>query len=320
MDQQILSGEALPAQKPIVDFVAVGKRFIEIHGIDKACEITGKSKALVAQWPSGAKNPTVEDLQALLTYDPDPLHAVMRLYEPMAAEGNRLAIVMVTNRQPHPATMESVLKLFDSTKMRFIRKTSNFLIRGRNQAAWAFLQSGCEWALWVDDDMVLPCGDAEWFRKATGSPKFPEAYAGLNTIGRLIYHKKTLVGGCYFNRVEGGKAQFNEAALSAEIDASVKHRGPSTEVCPTKWVATGCMLVHRSVYVDIVKKFPQIQISPEQERYLGYRYGFFDPIEPGMGEDVSFCRRADEAGHTPHVDFAVMPAHIGWHAYNYFNT
>ena len=303
----------------MIDLISVGKRFIERHGKDKACEVTGKSIAFVNSWESGAKNPTVEDVQKRLEFDPDPIHAVHPLYTNPEL-GKRLAILMVTNRSVQPATMESVMRLYDPAKMQFIRQTTNFLTRGRNQAAWKFLQSGCEWSLWVDDDMVLPCGDAAWFKSVCSAPTFPDTFAGLNTIGRLIYHKKTLIGGCYFNRTPTGKAQFNEAALNREMDNAVHVSGPRNELRPTKWVATGCMLVHRSVYEAIVKQNPEIQIDAEHERYLGYRYGFFDPLEPGMGEDVSFCLRAEKAGHTPHVDLAIMPAHIGQIAYNYFNT
>ena len=80
------------------------------------------------------------------------------------------------------------------------------------------------------------------------------------------------------------------------------------------------MLVHRSVYIDIAQQNPHIQLDAQHEQYLGYRYGFFDPLEPGMGEDVSFCLRAEKAGHQPFVDLAIMPSHIGQMAYNYFNT
>ena len=35
----------------------------------------------------------------------------------------------------------------------------------------------------------------------------------------------------------------------------------------------------------------------------------------GMGEDVQFCIRAAQAGHQPHVDFALRCGHIGWKIY-----
>lgn len=303
----------------MIDLLSVGKTFIAKHGKDKTCEVTGKTAAFVTQWEAGTKNPTVEDVQKMIEYDPDPIHAVKPLYETPEL-GKRLAILMVTNRAVQPATMESLIRLYEPAKMQFIRQTTNFLTRGRNQAAWKFLQSGCEWAFWVDDDMILPCGDAEWFKSVCSAPAFPDTFAGLNTIGRLLYHKKTLIGGCYFNRTPTGKAQFNEAALNREIDAMIHVAGPRNEIRATKWVANGCMLVHRSVYEDMAKNGIAVRLDEAHERYLGYRYGFFDPLEPGMGEDVSFCLRAEKAGHQAFVDLSVMPSHIGQMAYNYFNT
>lgn len=302
----------------MIDLTLIGKDFVTKHGSEKTQEVTGKNAAKVAQWETSAAQPTAEDLTKMLAYDPDPIHAVKPLYEKQDPAGSRLAILMVTNRAVQPATMESVMRLFESNKMQFIRQTTNFLTRGRNQAAHRFLQSGCEWSFWVDDDMILPCGDAAWFKQVTQAPNFPDTYAGLNTIGRLLHQKKNLIGGCYFTRNVTARAQFNEAALSTDIDRETRS-GPKSEVKATKWVANGCLLVHRSVYTDIAAKFPEIAL-PQDKQYLGYKYGFFDPLEPGMGEDVSFCLRAERAGHQPFVDLSVMPAHIGQFAFNYFNT
>lgn len=298
----------------------IARDFLKKHGSEVAATVTGATRAEAEAWEDGrAKQPKPAQLSAMLEYDPDPIHSVAPLYPKEDLLGNRLAILMPTNRDIKWQTMQSINKLFDSAKMQLHIQPTNFLIRGRNQLAWKFLQSKCEWSLWVDDDMVLPCGDAGWFKDASAAPTFPDAYAGLNAINALLRSGQKFVGGCYFHRQPGGKAQFNEAYTLAETNA-VAHHGPRNDVIATRWVGTGCLLVHRSVYVDIAQKGLADRVSADVEAQQQYRYGFFDPISSGIGEDVSFCDRASKAGHQPHVDFAVMPAHIGQSSYNYFNT
>lgn len=297
----------------------IARDFLKKHGPEKTSEVTGATVAEASAWDDGrSKGPSMKQLSAMLTFDPDPIHAVQPLYQPSSDEGGRLAILMPTNRDIKWQTMQSINRLFDSAKMRLIIQPTNFLVRGRNQLAWKFLQSDCEWSLWVDDDMCLPCGDARWFKAATAAPSFPDSYAGINAITRLLQTGKKMVGGCYFNRQPGGRGQFNEAYTLAESNA-IAHNGPRNDVLPTRWVGTGCLLVHRSVYLDIIKAKLVDQISSDEERVQEYRYGFFNPIGAN-GEDVSFCDRAHRAGHQPHVDFATMPAHIGQASYNFFNT
>jgi hypothetical protein len=40
---------------------------------------------------------------------------------------------------------------------------------------------------------------------------------------------------------------------------------------------------------------------------------FENPL--GSGEDVSFCLRAQAAGHTPHVDLGLRCGHVGNYVY-----
>lgn len=302
----------------MIKLTSIAKDFIQKHGEAFTVETTGAKLETVRAWAAGTAQPNAQQLEKLLDADPDPINTIKPLYEGGLKEGQRLAICMNTNRQVDWRTMQSILKLYESEKMQLILHPTNFLIRGRNQLAHRFLQTKCEWSLWVDDDMVLPCSDAAWFKHACQAPTFPDTYAGINAIGRLLHHGKTLVGGCYFDRIAGGKAQFNDAAASREINADVKN-GPRADLRPTKWVAAGCMLVHRSVFVDIATKGIASKLPDNQAQYLGYNYGFFDPISDGTGEDVSFCLRAEKAGHQPYVDLSVMPGHVGSHVYNYYS-
>jgi hypothetical protein len=203
--------------------------------------------------------------------------------------------------------------------------------------------------------MVVPWGNAAWFRAFT-SFNFDDRFAGLNTVDRLLSHNKTLVGALYFGRWAGGKPVYAEGADIAD-EAKLARRAPFDVCKPTRWVGTGCMLIHRSVYIDIEKKFPHLARHPDtgdDGNWFTPGHEFHNPFREalevlndsgaeqsrilkamqileaaerrsaqqgvGMGEDVSFCLRATEAGHTPHIDMGLVCGHIGSAVYGTANT
>lgn len=321
--------------------LGIGARFIEKHGFAKAVEVIGRNESVVRRWEGGME-PTVADLQRLLDFDPEliggsvsgkslPIAESIRAIDSVPPhyewpKGELLAICMPTSRTPEIATMKAILRLFERDKMEFIEQSSNFIIRARNQLAAKFLAGKCQWSFWIDDDIVLPCGDVQWFREVTGNPTFPMGFANINPITRLMSHNQKIIGGCYFSRWPTGRAQFNEAHVNNLVDRTA-HSGPANEIRPTRWIAAGCMLVHRDVFLDIIKtQGESIRVkNPDIRRSLGYEYRFFTPPfdheeMADNSEDVAFCIRAGQAGYTIYVDRAVYPGHIGKTVFGHHNT
>ena len=250
-------------------------------------------------------------------------------------------------RDVHPLTAFSVQQLADKRRTSAVLNWGDaFIVHTRNTIADHFLKSKADWMLTIDSDMVVPFGNADWFNSHTGF-KLPEPFCSFNAIDRLLSHNKTLVGALYFMRWPGGKAIFaegNQPEVSREI-----RRGPQNAIRPTKWVGTGCMLIHRSVFEDIEKKFP---VLARKENGLGGQwftssehnllasvvethamlgngpmtgekalraYGMLEAAllearsvsNLGAGEDVIFCRRASQVGHQPYVDLGLLCGHIG---------
>ncbi len=231
-----------------------------------------------------------------------------------------------------------------------------YVIHSRNRIADAFLKSPFEWALMVDDDMLIPMGDANWYNAHTGF-NLPPHYAGMNTLNRLLSHQKTVVGGLYFGRQPHGKPMYCEGANNPE-EAVFARKAPHDIVKPTRWIATGCLLVHRTVFEDIEKKFPLLSrlnnsgkgqwFTPseatltravddtlkalsagEMNGEMAYkaRQILSDGMalarresSLGMGEDVAFCRRAAMSGHQPHVDLGLVCGHLGFYCFGPRNT
>jgi hypothetical protein len=143
-----------------------------------------------------------------------------------------------------------------------------FVAHTRNTLADLFLQTDLEWMLTVDSDMVLPFGNSEWFNNFT-SMNLPKPFCDFHALDRLLSHGKTLVGALYFGRWRNGAAMFNEGYRDKTIHAYLR-KGPYDEIRPTRWVGTGCMLIHRSVFIDIEKKFPHLARKKTES---GMRHG-----------------------------------------------
>jgi hypothetical protein len=242
-------------------------------------------------------------------------------------KGERLAILLPTNRNPELELLSFFSAIFERDKMVFVPSRMNYLIRNRNQLAETFLYgTNCPWSLWLDDDAVPPWGDVQAFRNLVHNPNFPEDFIKLNVIYRLVGSGKKFIGGCYFGRHPGGRAQYAEA-IASNISDQAAHAGPRNLIQATNWIGMGGpTLVHRSVYEDIMRTQPEGNIqNPALARLLGYRYKFFsqtaaDTDESENSEDKNFCVRATRAGHQIFVDHAVMPAHVGRMGFSFLNT
>lgn len=182
------------------------------------------------------------------------------------------------------------------------RGRDSMIARSRNHLAKRFYNSGATWSIWFDSDMAFPMGHAGIYSTLTGMKNLPENLASLNTIERLISHGKTMMGGCYWDRNGSGKLIAGGMPIMAPI--------PSDRIIPMGFVGTGCLAVHRQVYVDILAKFPEV-LSADS---LGNESGFFTPIQTPqrmLGEDESFAKRATDSGHPTYLDLGLICGHVG---------
>lgn len=267
--------------------------------------------------------------------------------------GKKILVGLPWQKITNPVTAFCVSRLVDSRRCACTLNFGDaFVAHTRNSIGDTFLASDLEWLLMVDDDMVLPIGSAEVFRAYTGFD-FPEKFMSMHVIDRLMSHGKTLVGALYFGRQSlGSPAVFNEAAANKLVGEQFR-KCPKDELRQTRWVGTGCMLIHRKVFEDIEKKFPRLARGGDKkgghwftsceagllDRLEGLRDGFrgkqldgqsaytlLAELEKslalakqentlGYGEDVSFCMRAAAAGHPAFVDLGLRCGHLGHYCY-----
>jgi hypothetical protein len=208
------------------------------------------------------------------------------------------------------------MALYDKSSMKFeVRRNDAVIFHSRNMLADIFMKSGYEWSLWWDDDMIPSVGNAAWSKaNIPAIPKsYPDNYLNLNPIKRLLQHNKSIIGGLYFGRTGRHGAICQRTAEDNQIFQQV----PDNSILARKWVGTGFLLVHRSVYESIQAQFPELA-PKDSPNHWEKVWDYFRPSEQ-QAEDVSFCQRALECGHQPYVDLGNVVFHLGNYAYGPWN-
>lgn len=265
-------------------------------GSAKAAEFFEVSEARIAQWVSGSQGIPFVAAEKVFPFEEKPAGLVESIWE-----GQNVVLCLPWYSSPEPLTVLSVLSIYDRRSMGMLLNFGDAnIVRTRDNLTQAFLQTKAEWSLWVDWDMVLPCGNAAKFRAMTGF-RFPDQFAGLHTPNRLLSHGKKFVGAVAFGRSDQGIPNYAEGANDAAERARMR-AGPREEVVPTAWVGAGVWLVHRQV-------FEAVSSSPSW-----FTHG------AGTGEDVAFCRKATAAGFPPFVDKGLVCGHIGRRVFGPGNT
>lgn len=267
--------------------------------------------------------------------------------------GKKVLVGLPWQKITNPMTAFCISELVDRRRCACTLNFGDaFVAHTRNSVADAFLASDLEWLLMIDDDMIVPVGSADVYRAYTGF-NFPEKFMSWNALDRLMSHGKTLVGALYFGRQALNQpAVFNEAAGNKAINDQIR-KGPIDEIRQTRWVGTGCILIHRKVFEDIEKKFPRLarqdkkkggnwftsteaslldRLDALRDKFVGKNltgedaYTMFTEIDRslalakqentlGCGEDVAFCLRAAAAGHPAYVDLGLRVGHLGNYCY-----
>jgi hypothetical protein len=209
----------------------------------------------------------------------------------------------------NPVTSFAMLALaldFGRDNIRFDLSMGDAMIyHSRNRLAAKFLETDAKWLLMIDDDIIPSIGRPAWFRNwVRAAGPIPDLALQRHVLHRLIGANKTLVGGAYFGRQEGAPIMCSDYSLAPRA------RAYEDSVVPVDWVGTGCILIPRKVLEDIRAKFPELKLNKEDTPF-----DFFRPISSEHGEDVSFCKRANAAGHQTHIDLGLPVFHVGAKCY-----
>jgi hypothetical protein len=291
---------------------------IDKLGYDAAAEKYGVHRNTIVNWMKGKASPGYEALQ--LAYNQHQGTCTVR-QELAIWEGRKLILAMPVHRTIEAGCAHTIIAnfgMFGATKCGFITTRGITLLEdARNTLVENFLSTGAERILFVDDDMILPCGSAPIFNGFYGID-VPEKFASRVLISELWNADKDIVGALYFGRNKGGVAQYSEAFQSKEEDKRA-HNLDFDGLQETKWVGTGAMMVKREVFLKMKEMAPALwpNIIPRQP---GLPHGFFNRLNADAGEDVSFCYRARECGFQVYVHKGVIAGHEGHMIFGPHNT
>lgn len=232
----------------------------------------------------------------------------MKLFIPIIAYGG----------QVHAEFMMSMMKLQHSLQSRrysaiFHPITAESLIsRGRNSAAAFFLQSDCDYMLFVDTDMAFEPNDfneVAKVKKPLAIGAYCKKYLRKDKIEDYIKRKQSL----------DKDWESYATDFSTEIPAGIK----LDKVIKVNYGATGFMLIHRSVFETIIKARPDLKYKNDIDFYMGGRDNFYDffsvRVNPKTkkyeSEDYGFCQLWKECGGEIYCATDTNLVHIGRHKY-----
>lgn len=228
----------------------------------------------------------------------------------------KVVMLMPTYSDINPHAMFTyIAQIKKQPWMGFEHEHGTVIQRSRNLLVQRFLKSEAEWSFWLDSDTIAPFGDPGFFfakDRLHADQRFikPE-FAGLMAVERMMKAKRTIVGGMY-NMRRAKAALVIQPNLhpkgAADLDTvkDIRSGGTQDKVVEVEYIATGCALIHRSVYLDIMKRHPER--APKKQ---GEPFDFFGHDVGVGGEDIAFCALAKDAGHKSYLDLAICCGHIG---------
>lgn len=208
----------------------------------------------------------------------------------------------------------------EKLSMEIIKRT--VIHEARNMLIDKFMKTDAETAIMVDDDMILPCGNADLFNGRYGAG-VPVRSAGFNAISRLMSHGKDkgIVGALYFGRHDIGQAQCEQGfGKTQEAENDKFRKFGYKDLIATGWVGTGFIKIERWVIEKMKAEIDSGKWEEAKPAYAGSWYGYFSPLGTRIGEDVSFGRRAKEIGIQSYVDTSLIALHNGERNYGPANT
>lgn len=315
---QSLADEALEGVRPPVSEKPEEPARLEIEGIDIDPAIETAQEEPIQALSADVQEQLEQLREHLRVNDEAGIEEVLR-----AVNGGRwkrdVSLLFPSTGQVGVHTMFNVLAMMRRCPwLGFHYKANTTIQRARNVLAQKFLASEAEWSLWMDSDMILPFADPGFYKDRLKVRNVPVEYAKIMTPNRLRKHGRTIVGGVYAMRefLGDGKTRLciqPELAPRGQADKDLVerlHRGPFDEVVEVGFVATGCAMVHRKVYEDIMNANPDL--APKVE---GEPWDFFGNDVGRQGEDMHFCKLARDAGHRSYLDCAVFAGHLGNYAF-----
>jgi len=300
---------------PAIDLAGLVINKVNQLGPTKAADFFGVSLPTAIAWQKSKNMPSISAAQMVLneflTVTPPEIWNIT---------GKRLLILSPIYRTYNGLTHATLFvnyAQYGPEKIGFLPKFRTLISEARNMLVDMALRTDSEWFIFVDDDMVFPCGNGAMLRSI--GCNLPEPNASFNAISRIMSHPadKKIVAALYFGRNESHKAQVANAFESPSQDAryhEILRTGGEHTLEEVRFAGMGMMRIHRSVFETMRERadelFPQIK-PVKSDRH----YGYFNADTPDQGEDMIMCHRAKLCGIPTYLDPSLILGHVGDYIY-----
>jgi len=290
---------------------------------EEAMKFFDRSDQTLRQWQKNPAQIPLDALVRILRQDPGLQIELAEQLEPhFAIHDNGNGIQSLPNRgktsavlctpilgQPTLPHHWNALYLAKKYEMGFDIQADTAIWRSRNMLADRFLKSGATWSLWLDADVAAPIKNADWFRWLTGSQVIPDESCRYDVWERLQMAGKAVVGGVYAARRYMGQLviqpEIRPRSHEDKLLCNDIRKGTARGLIEVDWIGFGCALVHKEVFLEVQRRFPQL--APQAE-FAPWRY--FQP-DGDEGEDEAFCKRVKACGIPVWLDTQLICGHVG---------
>ena len=185
----------------------------------------------------------------------------------------KILLAIPTARYIETECIESLFAMERTGQVEMLIPRSYSVDVGRNIIAKYAQENEFDYIMWVDSDMILP----------------------KNTLVRLLSHDKDIVAGVYSYKVLGNKEvvakRFQDETREEYDNLTIKEIKESSGLIEVDGFGFGCVLTKTSMFDKI--PFPWFIYTQD------------------MGEDIFFCRKAQNEGYKLWLDTDVICGHIG---------
>jgi hypothetical protein len=196
---------------------------------------------------------------------------------------NKLAILVPTRdllHSAHALCLTEIVKLntMNGLDTQVIMDASTILLTQRERLATFGRDTGAEYLLWLDSDIVAPA----------------------STALRLLAHKEPVVAANYIRRQLPAKGVAYETIGDWENPLPFE---AMDELVPVEGVGMGCMLMRADIFDSIPKPWFEFGWTPKSNDHLG--------------EDMILCQKMAEVGYTVKIDtnLSMELRHLGTWAF-----
>jgi hypothetical protein len=196
---------------------------------------------------------------------------------------SKLAILVPTRdllHSAHALCLTEIVKLntMNGLDTQVIMDASTILLTQRERLATFGRETGAEYLLWLDSDIVAPA----------------------STALRLLAHREPVVAANYIRRQLPAKGVAYETIGDWEDPLPFE---ATDHLMPVEGVGMGCMLMRADIFDSIPKPWFEFGWSPESNDHLG--------------EDMILCQKMAQAGYTVKIDtnLSMELRHLGTWAF-----